>query len=209
MREELAEILSETGALADGKPVPGKREILARYRAVRRDTPQGKRLAGKLEKKMELRYLDRTGSTPKAARLKIKTARPLERQESAFIDAEGKFGVVGAPELKNRRVVSTADFSRMTAVEREAVFVTDHPIFRSGDTVIKDRRAFVVTGLQADTRLIAYAVDTATRAKDHKRWLSIGAGMTKVTCDVLGRRLYGRGKNSGDIQPVPYPLRGG
>ena len=206
-RKTLTGLLREAGAIPDGESILDKKEILACYEAIPKDTRWGRWLSDKLVRRIETRYLHREASTPKATRAKLKTVLPLSRQKGAFIDAEGKFAVVGSPELKNRKVVSTAEFSRMTLEERENVFTAGVPVFRSGDTVCKDGKAFVVTGLNADTRLIAYPVDKAERKKDDKHYITISEDVSKVSHDVLGRPPRRRGKTSGSLEPAPYPLR--
>ena len=203
-REELTDFLKHHGFVPADEPVLSKQDILDLYDLLQDGDPKKE----KLGKKIELRYLDPTKMRYKAVTLKRWTALPLTGQSGAFIDGAGKFAIVGAPEKKDRRVVSTAEFSRMTDAGRTAAFVAGHPVFRRGDTVMYDGKALVVTGLEADTRLTAYPVDTAERSKKSMKRPVADKNVTKLTCDVLGRRLYGRGTDSRNIEPAPYPLRG-
>ena len=206
-REELTLLLRKEGIVPDDGTILTGKEILARYDTISRDTMKGQRLAEKLAGKIELRYLKRSGDRSKATSLKRRTALPLSGQKGAFINAESKFAVVGAPSAKDRAVLSIADFSRMNTEERANVFATRQPIYRRGDTVVKGDKAFVVTGLQHDKRLIVYPINEAERKRSQKEWITISPDINKLENDVLGRRLHQLGKDPRGLQPVPYPLR--
>ena len=200
-REELTLLLRKEGIVPDdGTTLTGK-EILARYDTISRDTQKGRRLAEKLDGKIELRY--RGLKRP----LKRRTALPLSGQKGAFINAEGKFAVVGAPSARDRSVLSIADFSRMNAEERANVFATGQPIYRRGDTLVKGKEAFVVGGTNIEKRLIVYSINESERGTDRKRLITVSPDIRKFASDVLGRRLHQLGKDPRGLQPVPYPLR--
>ncbi len=203
-RKELTKLLRKERLAPDGENIPGGREILTRYEEIPTDTLQRKRLKEQQDKKIKVGY--RGLKRP----LGFQTVLSLSGQKGAFINAEGKFAVVGAPNAKDRRVISVAEFARMNAEKRADIFPKERPVYRSGDIVInnKERKAFVVTGLRADKRLIAYPVNEAAREKKQKQQITPDNNIVKFRSDVLGRRLHRRGKAPGGIQPVPYPLRG-
>ena len=204
-REELTKLLRKEGLVPnDGFVLSGK-EILACYGEIPRNTPKGKRLADKLAGKIELGYRNR--DKDKSTALKLRTALSLSGQKGAFINAESKFAVVGAPRARERRIISTAEFARMDTAERTGIFTTGQPVYRRGDTLIQDREAFVVTGMNIEKRLIVYPVDEAGREGNNRKLITPGENGAKFTSDVLGRRLHRRGKDTGGLQPVPYPLR--
>ena len=200
-RKELTELLREAGLASNDSSVLNAREILARYEEVPYDTQQGKKLKEQLTSKIKVHY--RGLQKP----LGLQTVRPLSGQKGAFINVESKFAVVGSPTTGERQVLSVADFSRMDAEERANVFAQRRPIFRQGDTVMKDGEAFVVTGANIERRLIVYPVNEAERGQTKRKRFTPDENVTKLTSDVLGRRLHRRGKATGDLQPVPYPLR--
>lgn len=206
-REELTLLLRKEGIVPDDETILTGKEILDRFDTISRDTKKGRRLVEKLAGKIELRYLRRNGDQSKSTSLKRRTALPLSKQRGAFINAEGKFALVGAPSAKDRLVFSVAAFSRMSAEERANVFATRQPIYRRGDTVVKDGRAFMVTGLQHDKRLIVYPINEAERKPSQKEWITISPDIIRFASDVLGRRLHQLGKDPRGLQPVPYPLR--
>ena len=150
-REKLTLLLRKAGIVPDDGAVLTGKEILDRFDTIPRDTGKGQRLAEKLAGKIELRYRDRSKDKP--VKLKRKTALPLSSQKGAFINAEGKFAVVGAPAAKDRLVLSIADFLGMNSEERANVFAAGQPIYRRGDTVVKDGGAFVVTGLNQEKKI--------------------------------------------------------
>lgn len=203
-RKKLTQMLRAAGIVPDDDSVLTRQEILERLEAIPRDEKDGKRLAEKLGKAIELRYLSRSEDGPKPTQLKIRSALFVSGQDGAFINAEGKFGLVGAPKASDRRVLSIADFSRMNENERAEVFAEGHPVYRQGDTVIKDGRAFVIAGVNIEKRLIVYPVNQAER-KDKGL---ITPMIIRFASDVLGRRLHKLGKSPRGLQPVPYPLRG-
>lgn len=199
-REELTLLLRKEGIVPDdGTTLTGK-EILTRYDTISRDTQEGRRLVEKLDVKIELRY--RGLKRP----LKRRTALPLSGQKGAFINAEGKFAVVGTTS-RDRFVLSTADFSRMNAEERANVFATGQPIYRRGDTLVKGKEAFVVGGTNIEKRLIVYPINESERGTDRKKLITVSPDIRKFASDVLGRRLHQLGKDPRGLQPVPYPLR--
>lgn len=204
-RVELTLLLRKEGVVPDDGAVLTGKEILARFDTISRDTVKGRRLAEKLAGKIDLRYRDRSKEKP--VTLKRKTGLPLSSQKGAFINAEGKFAVVGAPDARDRLVLSIADLLGMSSEERATVFAAGQPIYRRGDTVVKDGRAFVVTGLQHDKRLIVYPINEAERKPDRKEWITASPNVTRFASDVLGRRLHQLGKDPRGLQPVPYPLR--
>ena len=206
-REKLTLLLRKAGVVPDDEAVLTGKEILAWFDTISRDTGKGQRLAKELAGKIELRYRKRSDDQSKATVLKRKTALPLSNQEGAFINAEGKFAVVGAPAARDRLVLSIADFLGMSSEERANVFAAGQPIYRRGDTVVKDGGAFVVTGLQHDKRLIVYPINEAERKPSRKEWITVSPGIIKFASDVLGRRLHQLGKDPRGLQPVPYPLR--
>ena len=203
-REKLTLLLRKAGVVPDDEAVLTGKEILAWFDTISRDTGKGQRLAKELARKIELRYRDRSKDKP--VMMKRKTALPLSNQRGAFINAEGKFAVVGAPAAKDRLVLSIADFSRMRTEERTKVFATKQPIYRQGDTVMENGMAFVVAGLKSDKRLIVYPINQAER-KSNQKSITISLNTTKFASDVLGRRLHQLGKDPQGLQPVPYPLR--
>lgn len=203
--EELTELFRQGGLVPSDSPVLDKKAILTLYNELPRDTRDGKRLAEKIASKIELRYSDRDND--KVSKLKLKTAQHLSRQPGAFIDAESKFAIIGADQADQRQVFSTLDFSRKNAQERADIFSIERPIYRRGDTIVQERSALLVTGMQQDRRLIAYPVNEAERKQDRKRFITISGHIAKLTSDVLGRRLHQFGKGAGGLQSVPYPLR--
>ncbi len=205
-RKKLTGLLRKEGVAPDGDAVLSAKEILARYEALPMTTPKEKHRADNLAGKIELHYRNREGG--RNITLKRRTALPLSGQKGAFINSEGKFAVVGAPKAGDRQVISVAEFARMNAEERASVFRKGSPIFRRGDTVLKDGQAFVVTGLNINKQLIAYPVNEAARKQEQKRRITPDNDITRLTIDVLGRRLHRRRKAPGGIQPVSYPLRG-
>ena len=204
-REKLTLLLRKAGVVPDDGTTLTGQEILALFDTISRDTGKGQRLAKELAAKIELRYRDRSKDKP--VKLKRKTALPLSNQEGAFINAEGKFAVVGAPAAKDRLVLSIADFLGMSSEERANVFAMEQPIYRRGDTVIKGGTALVVTALKGDGRLVAYPTNVSGRDKDNKNEFAVSTKITRFASDVLGRRLHQLGKDPRDLQPVPYPLR--
>jgi hypothetical protein len=235
-RKELTNLLKRFGtAVADGH-VLTRQEILEYVMAEPTDEKDRKR-RNKFAAEIELRYRsrdekakskddkseDQASQIEKPDKAKDKkrkkrdknfvpldypTALPLACQPGAFINDEGKFAVIGAAKKADRRVVGISDFSTMSLEQRRAMFSDNAPIYRSGDTVACDGAAYVVTGLQADTRLIAYPLDDSLHRKDQKNWITPGSDVVKLSCDVLGRRVHRLRKNRGGLKPVPYTLRG-
>ena len=206
-REELTLLLRKEGIVPDDGTILTGKEILDRFDTISRDTQKGRRLVEKLAGKIELRYLRRNDDQSKSTSLKRRTALPLSKQKGAFINAEGKFALVGAPGAKDRSVLSIADFSRMSAEDRANVFTTKQPIYRRGDTVIKGKEAFVVGGTNIEKRLIVYPINGSERGTDRKKLITPSPDIRKFASDVLGRRLHQLGKDPRGLQPVPYPLR--
>ena len=206
-REKLTEFLRSKGAIPHSDRVLTVKEIIARYDALRESSPRGNSIADKLASKIKLR---RRGAKQD---LVLKSAIPLTDRKGAFVDGSGKFAIVGGLRLKDRKVVSNAEFVRMDVDERAELFSAHFPVFRAGDTVVEEGedgeegRVLVVTGLMSDTRLIAYPVNTSTRSATGKIRILPREYIAKFANDVLGRRLYRFGKTSGRIDPVPYPLR--
>lgn len=206
-REKVTEFLRKKEAISDSDQVLTAKEIMARYDALRKGGPREREVADELASKIKLR---RRGAKESPA---LKTAIPLAERKGAFVDGSGKFAIVGGLRKKDRKVVSNAGFIRMDVDERAELFSVDFPVFRAGDTVIEkeedgeEGRVFVVTGLKADTRLIAFLANLSVRDKSNQALISPHERVTKFANDVLGRRLYRFGKTSGRIDPVPYPLR--
>ena len=204
-REKVAEFLRKKEAISDSDQVLTAKEIMARYDALRKGGPRERGVADELASKIKLR---RRGAKESPA---LKTAIPLAERKGAFVDGSSKFAVVGGLRKKDRKVVSNAGFVQMDVDERAGLFAGHFPVFRAGDTVIvemKDRtmlQIFVITGLNGDTRLIAYSVNESIRGK--RKFITPDRRVRKFANDVLGRRLYRFGKTSGRIDPVPYPLR--
>ena len=204
-RRKLTEFLYEKGEIPDNDRALTAKEIMARYDAFRGSGLRERRIADELASKIKVR---RRGTEERPA---LKTTIPLADRKGAFVDGSGKFAIVGGLRPKDRKVVSNAGFVRMDVDERAGLFTGHFPVFRAGDTVIvemKDRtmlQIFVITGLNGDTRLIAYSVNESIRGK--RKFITPDRRVRKFANDVLGRRLYRFGKTSGRIDPVPYPLR--
>ena len=198
-RKNLTKIINK-----DRDSVMVKEEILAQYVNIGRRKSEQENVARKkkLEEKIEVSHRKDTRS--KVEKVRISATSPISGQEGAFVDAENKFAVIGADRRDQRRVVSKAEFSRMSATERADVFVDGQPVFRGGDIVITGRRAFLVTGLQADSRLNVYPIN---EAKQTRKRITPDRKVVRLSSDVLGRRLHKRGKSPRDLEPVPYPLR--
>lgn len=205
-RKDLTDFFRREGIVADTKPVLTRKEILALYREMNRSNPKERRIAKKLDGTIEVSH--RKDERRKIESGKMPTASSLSRQEGAFINIDSKFAIVGADKPDQRRVVSIADFSRMNADERAAVFAAGQPLFRSGDTVVEEGEeggAFLVTGLKGDSRLIAYPIN---EVKQTRKLITPDRRMIrKFSSDVLGRRLHKLGKSSRGLKQVPYPLR--
>ena len=208
-RVKLTRLLRNAGIVPDDEAILTGKEILDRFDTISRDTREGQLLYKTLAGKIELCYLKRSGDQPKRKRTPLKriTALPLSNQKGAFINAEGKFAIVGAPSAKERSVLSIAYFSRMSAEERANVFAKRQPIYRRGDTIVKDGGAFVVTGLKHDFRLIVYPINESERKQKLRTEITISPDIMRFASDVLGRRLHQLGKAPRGLQSVPYPLR--
>lgn len=202
-RETLTKLLNRA---ATGTQVMTRQEILEFLQKEPGDEKHNK-IRAKLAKEVELGYWMRSGDKPKRTVLKFPTSLPLKDQLGAFIDGEGKFGIIGASAKRNRRVISIGEFSTMDAKQRAALFVDKGPVYRSGDTVISCRRALVITGILDDTRIISYPVDQSGRESGKER-ITAEPKAVRFASDVLGRRLHQLRKDSRGLEPVPYPLRG-
>ncbi|MDE0704939.1 MAG: hypothetical protein OXH59_14600 [Rhodospirillaceae bacterium] len=192
----MTKFLESKGLAPEDASSFSKQDILDIYDSIQDD----KQKKEELGKKIELR--SRNSERPVNRNL----ALPMKQQEGAFIDSTGKFAIVGAAKKNDRRVISIADFSRNTTEDRNAEFVAGRPVFRRGDTVVKDLKAFVIGGMNEELDLLTYPVNAS--ARDRRIKMAANQNVTKVTCDVLGRRLYGRGADSRNLEPAPYPLRG-
>lgn len=199
-REELTKLLRKEGIVSEDSPILTKKEILTRYFEMDQSDPKRRRVVKELSGLIQVSHKknERSG----IERGKISTVSPLSGQDGAFVNIEKKFAVVGTD--IPRRVVSVAEFSRMNAEERAVVFVTGQSVFRSGDTVINERNAFLVAGMKADTRLIVYPIN---QVKQTRELVTLDRRVIHLSSDVLGRRLHKLGKSSRDLEQVPYPLR--
>lgn len=218
-REKLTAILA-----GDGKSPVGhiltRTEILELLKSEPQDK-KNRRLLKKLRDAVELRYLSREEKGTKRTLLKISTAMPLSDQPGAFIDVQSKFAIMGPTPNEGRLVVNVADFSAMSLAKRTALFRNARVVYRRGDMITSLGSPFVVTGLTADGRLIAYTADVAQRDKQQKHLLTVPSGiegkdsnpktskpiLNKLSIDVLGRRLHRLRKTPGGLAPMPYPLR--
>jgi CRISPR-associated endonuclease Csn1 len=200
-------VLTAIAAKADKAPAGGR--VMTRHELLRLllDSDLDDRLRRALYDKAEVRYWSRDQARRKMVTTKLQTALPLAGQPGAFVDGEGKFAVSGGVRKDDRKVTGVAEFSASDSASRATLSTARVPIFRRGDIVIDGRKALVVTGLLADTRIIAYPVDEALREQAQKQRIIAGAGMTRFASDVLGRRLHRLRKDSGGLEPVPYPLR--
>jgi hypothetical protein len=211
-RKRLTGIARKHGmAVADGQILAAKELLDLAF--TKSEDKTSRKIGKALNKEIELRYLTRGDKSAKPTTIKLPIALPLPKQPGAFIDGEGKFAIIAAGGNQERRIVSTAEFSKMNAAERAALFADKRPIYRNGDTVILDGKSYVVTGLMQDGRIIAYPVDEATRDPDKKELTTVPSSSKdqpprKFASDVLGRRLYRLRKSAGGVEPVPYPLRG-
>lgn len=236
-REVLTIFLKGLGEPISDRQIMTRKEILDHVKGEPKDEKDRTRRK-KLAAEIELRYMKRSETTASkgktlsegpdgkaeaggdsntrnkkpiqtpAVTLDYTTALPLSDQVGAFIDGQGKFAIIGDPKKGNRQVISLADFSQMSETDRLALFANRAPVYRRGDTVIYEDMAYVVTGLQADTRLIAYPVDDAPHAKECKNWITPGPSVVKLSCDVLGRRVHQLRKDRRGLDPLPYKLRG-
>jgi hypothetical protein len=209
-RKELAELIAaKLPTLANGR-VLNTRELLDFALSDHQDK-LSLSVQKQLRKNIKLTYRDRVKG--KIVSVGIDTALQLGKR-NAFINAEAKFSIVGPSESQNgTNVLATTDLLRMSLHDRETQFPGDRIVFRKGDTIVTDEEALVVTGLQADRRLITYPIDASEREPEIKRRPTIQASFlqqssTKVQSDVLGRRLHKLRKNPGGLKPVCYPLRG-
>lgn len=212
-RKELTRIAAKAGKAPPDGRVMTRRDLLELLNGEPRNEAECK-LQLQLRAAARLRYRSKAESASKVTRLNADTAEPLTRQPGAFIDAAGKFAVVGPIPGQDRTVVTVAGFSRMSAVQREALLTNGRAAYRRGDIVLNRSNAYVVTGLQADGRLIVYPIDAAERKTVLKDWITIPAKSgskkqppTKAAYDVLGRRLHRLRKGSGGLEPVSYRLR--
>jgi hypothetical protein len=211
--EALAAI-GRTIALVQGQRdmavTPTKKEI-AKLLTSQPNDPGNIRLQHDLAKKVKLRYRDRKAENPKATSLNFETALPIKNQPNAYIDSEGKFAIASATKISEREVISIAAFSKADSASRARYFERGRIIYRSGDTVISNGRAYVITGLEADGRLTTYPIDAAEKKNNEKFRPSVPnttgkAPPQRIRSDVLGRRLHRRRKTAGDLEPVPYKL---
>jgi hypothetical protein len=209
-RKGLTAIAAKAGkAPADGRVMT--REELLELLLAEPTNAEGCKLRKKMLEKAKVRYGSKERG--KITEISAETALPLSDQLGAFIDAESKFAIVAASPTHERRILSVAEFSSMSAAEREAVFGDGRPVYRRGDTVIGDGKALVVTGLNAEGQLIAYPIDAAVREEKQKERITVPKSGRKpppmrFASDVLGRRLHRLRKGSGGLEPVPYRLRG-
>lgn len=187
--------------------VPLSRAELLRL-ALAEEEGADKALGKKLREEAEVRYVQHGAEGRKPTSIKMSVALPIRSQPGAFLNAEAKFAVSGAAKKSDRCVIGVADFAALAPDLIDRQFTALGPLFRSGDTIRHSDVALVVTGLLADTRVIAYPIDEAMRNPEQKVRPVATPEIQRLSIDVLGRRLHRLRKDTGGLQPVPYPLRG-
>lgn len=182
--------------------VPMKtKDILTAYENLDPDKQDEMKMLRKLRKLFKFTYRGRSGT------VNIDTL--TRTRDGGYVETSSKFALVSVIHAvrAKRRAEPLVAVLQSTDDARRKIFASGSIVYRRGDILVENGSAKVITGIRADGRLIHFPVNLAGRRQDD-RTISVPRSETrKVKFDVLGRRLFALGRNTGDIAPTPYPLR--
>lgn len=182
------------------------KDILVDYEKLKSSASTDKKIQAKLKKMNGLLELTYRG---KASNKGVKIDVLKRTRRGGYAETRSKFALISRFDGKRpkRSAESLVAVLQADRSERERLFADGTAVYRRGDILVEDGKAEVITGIKKNGSLRRFSVNKAGRSQEDGNFSAPGPKARKVKFDVLGRRLFALGTDTGGIQPVPYPLR--